>query len=109
MRASSTITPRASASSGLISSSAISVKSHTSCDRFTSASAIASRSAPGMPRAPPSRRAIRVREISERARCRFSGGSASAVSAMVSVAVPPWPKTSTGPNCGSGLMPRISS
>ena len=40
---------------------------------------------------------------------RSSGGSANALSLMTSTAVPPWPKTMTGPKVGSSAMPAMSS
>ncbi len=50
-----------------------------------------------------------VRAIRLRASARSSGGSASALSLITSTAVPPWPKTMTGPNVGSSATPTISS
>ena len=56
MRASPTLTPCSSASSGLISSSTISGMSHSSCETFTSVSAMMSMSAAGISHSPSSRR-----------------------------------------------------
>ena len=50
-----------------------------------------------------------MRAISACASSRSSGGSASALSLITSTAVPPRPKTMTGPKVGSSAMPAISS
>ena len=50
-----------------------------------------------------------MRAISRCASSRSSGGSASALSLMTSTAVPPCPKTMTGPKVGSSATPTISS
>ncbi len=52
---------------------------------------------------------MRVRPMSSRARCRLSGGSASALSSSTSTAVPPAPNRMTGPNSGSSTAPTMSS
>ena len=50
-----------------------------------------------------------VCSIIRRASVVLSGGSASARSLNTSTSCPPSPKSSTGPNCGSGALPMISS
>ena len=52
---------------------------------------------------------ILVCSIMRRASVVLSGGSASARSLKTSTSWPPVPNSSTGPNCGSMLLPRISS
>ena len=103
MRASSAITPAASASSGLMSSSSISAMSITSCEILTSVAAMrveVGRRPVAIALEQPTRRGCAP---SARGRaCRLSGGSASARSSMTSTAVPPWPNSSTGPNCRIG-------
>ena len=61
------------------------------------------------PRTPFSAVKILVCSIKRRASVVLSGGSASARSLKTSTNCPPAPNNSTGPNCGSMLLPRISS
>ena len=61
------------------------------------------------PRTPFSAVKIRVCSIIRRASVVFSGGRASARSLKTSTSWPPVPNSSTGPNCGSRLLPTISS
>ena len=108
-RASTAITPSRSASSGLMSTSLTSGRSAASWASLTSSSATARSSAAGTSRYALRMRETRVRPISSWARRRSSGGSASALSSMISTATPPRPNTTTGPNTGSSAMPQISS
>ena len=83
--------------------------STTSWLKRTSSSSSAARSTGLRPRTPFSAVKILVCSIMRRARVVFSGGSASARSLNTSTSCPPVPNSSTGPNCGSRLLPMISS
>ena len=109
MRASSASTPAASASRGLMSSSATVGRSAASWPSAIRTSHTASRSAGGRCRKPASSRATRVRPMRSAASTRFSGGRPTLWSAVASTATPPWPNSTTGPNTGSLPMPAISS
>ena len=61
------------------------------------------------PRTPLSAGKMRVRSIMRRARVALSGGRPRARSLKTSTNWPPVPNNSTGPNCGSMLLPMISS
>ncbi len=109
IRASSAMTPRSSASSGLTSISRISGCAMISELRCTSASAIASRSAGGRSRYPSRRRWMRVCRINSRASFKSTGSNARRVSRRTSTAVPPAPNMIMGPNVASSVMPMINS
>ncbi|MNY28613.1 hypothetical protein D3C86_1625980 [compost metagenome] len=63
----------------------------------------------GTLRYPLNRCEMRVRDTSSAASKGFNGGKATAQSRMRSTAVPPWPKSITGPNTESLAAPRMSS
>ena len=110
MRASSAITPSWSASSGLMSSSAISARSIDQLRELDQRRARSRRDPPAAGRGSPAAAwSTRVCAIRSWARRMLSGGRASARSATISTAVPPWPNRITGPNCGSSDAPTISS
>ena len=108
-RASSAMIRSGDASSGLMSISAIRGCSATSSLKRTRSAASTSRSIGLRPRTPRSAVAIVVCSISRLASVVLSGGSASARSRKTSTSWPPIPNRRTGPNCGSGLLPTISS
>jgi len=109
MRASSAITPWALASSGLMSSSAISGTSMTSRTTWIRVRQIASPTAFGRLRYPDGSFDMRVRETMSRARTMFRGGRPTAWSALTFTATPPCPNRMTGPNTGSVVTPTINS
>ena len=110
MRASRAITPNSSASSGLMSSSITSADVDDQLrDLDQRQRDIVQRRARVSPGTPGAGCDTRVRDITSRARCMLSGGSASAVSSTTSTDVPPWPNKITGPNCWSSRTPTISS
>ena len=108
-RASRAMTRSGEASSGLMSISAMRGCSATSSLKRTSSAASTSLSIGLRPRTPLSTWEIVVSPIRCLARVVLSGGRASARSLKTSTSWPPIPNSSTGPNCGSGLLPTISS
>ena len=92
-----------------MSSSPISGKSAAICDSFTKVNGTASGGTAATSRYAGSSRDARVRPTRSRARFMSSGGSASALSLMISTAVPPRPNIITGPKVGSSATPRINS
>src|SRR5215217_6515505 len=109
IRASRAIRRSGEARSGLMSSSLIQGCSTTSWLVRTSSLSREPTSTGALPLTPPSASKIRVLSIIRLASVVVSGGRARARSLYTSTSEPPDPKSRTGPNCGSRLLPTISS